>query len=173
MAQEIQENVLVNLDGATNQNVHDGPPQTDTLGDQYEHNSNDSTDSDEMTKKERFQRWFTNNFTNERHEEAMKQQKRKRQGSQEFAYFNDVILQMLRRVKDTTTEDQIMAVFQEFDANGDGVISEEEMAVVMERLLHIKLQDVELKKFFAKIDTDQNGKIEYTEFVNWVTGHSD
>lgn len=158
-----EENIAVNIEGSN----HTQPQ----IGNVIDCTSDVSTDTDEMSKKKRFKRWFTNNFTNQRHEEAMKQKKLKRMRGQEHSYFNDVILQMLRRVHQTKTEEQIMNVFQQFDTNGDGVISEEELAEAMEQLLHMKLQEAEFQKFYEKLDANDDGMIQYKEFANWVIGN--
>lgn len=153
-----------------------------------EQSADTSEDSETMTKTQRFTRWLTNNFTNNKHDDAMALRKRNKRGDQEHTYINHVILQMLRRVKDIKTEEQILQVkiflpcptlsfvcgvcqvFQGFDTNGDGVICKKEMRMVVESLLHMQLKDVEFRKFYAKVDTDNNGTVDYKEFVQWITG---
>ncbi len=61
---------------------------------------------------------------------------------------------------------QMKQLFTEFDANGDGTLSKEEITYGYYKLYGDCMDDDEIDKIFSMVDKDSNGKIEYTE---WVT----
>merc|ERR1719192_1944112 len=54
--------------------------------------------------------------------------------------------------------------FKMFDENEDGVISEEELAKILETLMGYKPQESEVKDIMNEIDENQNGVIDFAEF---------
>lgn len=54
-------------------------------------------------------------------------------------------------------------VFKEIDSNGDGLLSKREIRKVLENSTGFSDQDIE--NLIAKVDLDQNGKVNYSEFL--------
>eukprot|EP00747_Dinoflagellata_sp_TGD_P162854 gnl/TRDRNA2_/TRDRNA2_180937_c0_seq1.p1 gnl/TRDRNA2_/TRDRNA2_180937_c0~~gnl/TRDRNA2_/TRDRNA2_180937_c0_seq1.p1 ORF type:complete len:447 (+),score=114.46 gnl/TRDRNA2_/TRDRNA2_180937_c0_seq1:92-1432(+) len=65
--------------------------------------------------------------------------------------------------------DNMKKIFKEWDSNGDGIISQEEMMKVM-KALGSKFSQAQFDQIFAAVDANKNGKVEYEEFINWLTG---
>jgi len=61
------------------------------------------------------------------------------------------------------------AVFKQFDINGDGVIDRSELDQVF-RSMGQALSKEELNRIIQAVDTDQNGTINYEEFICKVYG---
>lgn len=57
-----------------------------------------------------------------------------------------------------------MAIFEAYDANGDGFISKDELTRVFNDIGF----DGDVGELFAEADIDQDGKISYSEFVMWM-----
>mmetsp|Transcript_73088 Transcript_73088/g.174150 ORF Transcript_73088/g.174150 Transcript_73088/m.174150 type:complete len:748 (+) Transcript_73088:139-2382(+) len=66
-------------------------------------------------------------------------------------------------------ESHVRNKFKQWDKNGDGVISQEELTEVMKSLGGL-FSEEEMEALFAFIDKDKNGKVDYNEFVTWVFG---
>ncbi|EEH55457.1 uncharacterized protein MICPUCDRAFT_60148 [Micromonas pusilla CCMP1545] len=64
------------------------------------------------------------------------------------------------------TDEQVGAVFDEFDEDGSGTLTIEELNNAIGRL-NIKLTDVELKELFVEMDSEVTGDIRRNEFVGW------
>jgi len=60
----------------------------------------------------------------------------------------------------------VMEAFKEADANGDGVISLEELKDVFGRIGN--WSDEEFEVLFQAAQTDDDGNLSYEEFVNWI-----
>lgn len=60
---------------------------------------------------------------------------------------------------------ELKKLFQEFDKNGDGVLSYDEFKIGYMALYGKGLQSMELDSILAKVDKDKSGKIEYEEFL--------
>lgn len=56
-------------------------------------------------------------------------------------------------------------IFKAIDENGDGKLSKQEILDGWEKHLGTPINEEEVDKMFAQIDTDGNGTIDYTEFV--------
>lgn len=63
------------------------------------------------------------------------------------------------------TQDKIVALFARSDANGDGFISEDELRTVLGAL---GISEAEATQMFQCADANQDGKIDYDEFVEWA-----
>ena len=65
------------------------------------------------------------------------------------------------------TEDQIeeyREVFDCFDKDGNGEIDVEELRYIFEKL-HVEIDDEQLGSLIQQVDTDQNGIIDFDEFL--------
>ena len=71
---------------------------------------------------------------------------------------------MSRKLRDTDREEEIRQAFKVFDKDGNGFITLDELAQVMANLGE-KLTSGELKAMMLEADTNQDGKIDYGEFV--------
>merc|ERR1712100_49273 len=65
--------------------------------------------------------------------------------------------------------DEIREAFSLFDADASGMIDIRELKAAM-RALGFEVKNEELKKMVADIDNDGNGTIEFTEFLQMMTG---
>lgn len=61
--------------------------------------------------------------------------------------------------------DKLRHVFQKFDSNSDGSICQSELQAVL-RALGVETDDI--GAFFNHIDVNQDGKLTYDEFVDWL-----
>mmetsp|Transcript_32136 Transcript_32136/g.73537 ORF Transcript_32136/g.73537 Transcript_32136/m.73537 type:complete len:768 (-) Transcript_32136:32-2335(-) len=66
-------------------------------------------------------------------------------------------------------EAHVRKKFQQWDKNGDGIISQEELVEVMQSLGG-QFSEAETTSLFNHIDKDKDGKVDYNEFVSWVFG---
>ena len=65
---------------------------------------------------------------------------------------------------------KLVQMFREFDANGNGVLSAEELRAQLARV-GLRFNDDDFDMFLAEVDTNQDGMIEYSEFQEAVLGH--
>merc|ERR1711974_525868 len=65
--------------------------------------------------------------------------------------------------------DEIREAFSLFDSDASGMIDIRELKAAM-RALGFEVKNEELKKMVADIDNDGNGTIEFTEFLQMMTG---
>lgn len=69
--------------------------------------------------------------------------------------------------------DDVRAAFRAFDHNGDGSISRDELRDAMQRFGH-SFSDDECDEMFTQADLNNDGKIDWDEFVNMMLpGHGD
>ena len=66
--------------------------------------------------------------------------------------------------------DDLSKAFRELDKNGDGFLSKDE---IVEQCIQLTseeefIAETYLKKFMDKYDLNEDGKIDYGEFVHWV-----
>ena len=66
------------------------------------------------------------------------------------------------------TEEQLRSLFRAFDSDGNGYVSETELANSMARLGHV-LSEQELAEMMKEADTDGDGQISYEEFAAAIT----
>merc|ERR1712228_942231 len=71
----------------------------------------------------------------------------------------DELLKSTVQKKLAADEARVFKAFQTFDKNGDGKISVSEMSQVLGK------DETEVKALIAEVDTDNNGQIEYDEFI--------
>merc|ERR1719277_1201266 len=70
------------------------------------------------------------------------------------------------------SEERIVAAFQRADLNHDGLISQKELSRIMGALAsksRTTINEDEVAAVFHVIDTDNDGKVSYAEFAQWVT----
>eukprot|EP00931_Biecheleriopsis_adriatica_P078889 TRINITY_DN52304_c0_g1_i1.p2 TRINITY_DN52304_c0_g1~~TRINITY_DN52304_c0_g1_i1.p2 ORF type:complete len:117 (-),score=38.67 TRINITY_DN52304_c0_g1_i1:117-467(-) len=87
----------------------------------------------------------------------------------------DVDIEVADEEADDTLK-EMTSLFKKFDANGDGVLTKEELKEVIlalnppQGLLAPTQEQLEeiLDYFMTQMDTNGNGKIEMTEFVRWM-----
>eukprot|EP00931_Biecheleriopsis_adriatica_P004486 TRINITY_DN106144_c0_g1_i1.p1 TRINITY_DN106144_c0_g1~~TRINITY_DN106144_c0_g1_i1.p1 ORF type:complete len:892 (+),score=140.00 TRINITY_DN106144_c0_g1_i1:140-2815(+) len=75
----------------------------------------------------------------------------------------------LPKVSTRHLKSNIIAKFQQIDANGDGFISKDELGEV---LAYIGMKASDKDQVFRIMDADKDGRISYAEFVNWLYGWS-
>jgi len=68
---------------------------------------------------------------------------------------------------DPEATEKLKAVFRQWDTDGDGIISREELGRIMKELDPSFKQD-ELEVMFQACDANQDGVIDYSEFINWL-----
>ncbi|XP_077991646.1 uncharacterized protein LOC144445878 [Glandiceps talaboti] len=75
-------------------------------------------------------------------------------------------------VIDKTSPEYIIAVFAEFDIDGDGFISVQELKLGF-RKMNIDYDDEKIYHFMRSVDTDGDGKISIREFAHfWIQEHA-
>eukprot|EP00933_Yihiella_yeosuensis_P032460 TRINITY_DN26058_c0_g1_i2.p1 TRINITY_DN26058_c0_g1~~TRINITY_DN26058_c0_g1_i2.p1 ORF type:complete len:133 (-),score=28.77 TRINITY_DN26058_c0_g1_i2:343-699(-) len=74
----------------------------------------------------------------------------------------------LRKVVDSP-ETTLLQLFAEYDASGDGKISEDELANILMKL-DPNLEREEVQTLFKAVDANNDGSLDYEEFVTWITG---
>jgi len=67
----------------------------------------------------------------------------------------------------TTEELTLKNTFREFDLNGNGVLSADELAALLVRL-QISVDRKYIQALLKKFDRNGNGVIEFEEFVNFI-----
>eukprot|EP01084_Bolivina_argentea_P182326 314776_1 len=63
---------------------------------------------------------------------------------------------------------KIKEVFKNFDSNGDGVISREEVHQMLDKM-GIEMPKQTEDEFFEQMDDDGSGELEFGEFLDWYT----
>ncbi|SPP75545.1 neo-calmodulin [Drosophila guanche] len=86
-------------------------------------------------------------------------------GSIEMAEFCSMIL---RKMHDTNHEDELRDAFRVFDKENNGYITSAELKVVL-TALGLKLPDDEIEEMIREYDIDQDGHLDFEEFVNMMT----
>ena len=81
--------------------------------------------------------------------------------------FEEFVIMMNRRNKETDVEDEVINAFRVFDSDGDGIISSNELRHIMTSLGD-KLNDAEVDEMIREADVDNNGLIYYEEFVRMM-----
>merc|ERR1712083_6027 len=70
--------------------------------------------------------------------------------------------------KNDDSEDDIKKSFEEFDINGDGFITKDEITQVIKSLDFVGNVEAEVNKCLQDMDVDGNGSVSYAEFmVKW------
>ncbi|CAH1244824.1 TNNC2 [Branchiostoma lanceolatum] len=93
-------------------------------------------------------------------------------GTLELDEFN-VVIQVLQQVKaamadPATMEAEMKQMFQEFDKNGDGFLTKEEMQTALTKVHSINMTGDACEKILNVADKNKDGKLDYNEFVNMI-----
>lgn len=84
--------------------------------------------------------------------------------------FTEFLTMMEKKLKQAETEDdEIREAFRVFDKNGDGFISAAELRHVMTNLGE-KLTDDQVDEMIREADLDNDGQIDWNEFVRMMVG---
>ena len=78
--------------------------------------------------------------------------------------FPEFLSLMVKKMKDTSSDEKILDVFKSFDKDGNGYVSASELRSIMMSLGEI-LTDVEVDEMIREADTNGDGQIDYDEFV--------
>ncbi|CDO55790.1 similar to Saccharomyces cerevisiae YBR109C CMD1 Calmodulin [Geotrichum candidum] len=78
--------------------------------------------------------------------------------------FPEFLTMMARKMKDTDSEEEVHNAFKVFDCDEQGHISVTELRHVMTSIGE-RLNDDEISELVKEADTDNDGKIDYKEFV--------
>jgi len=81
--------------------------------------------------------------------------------------FEEFVIMMNRRNKETDAEEDVINAFRVFDTDCDGIISSTELRHIM-TTLGDKLDDNEVDEMIREADVDNNGLINYEEFVRMM-----
>ena len=81
--------------------------------------------------------------------------------------FNEFVIIMQKRSKETDPEEEIIAAFRVFDKEGNGTLSTKELRHVM-TTIGDKLTDEEVDQMIEEADIDGDGTINYEEFVRMM-----
>jgi predicted Rossmann-fold nucleotide-binding protein len=68
---------------------------------------------------------------------------------------------------------RVVEQFEQFDSNGDGIVSCDEMACIMNSLGGAHFSDEALHEMLQAADGNDDGFVQYAEFVDWVFARSD
>ena len=68
-------------------------------------------------------------------------------------------------------ESRLLTIYKEIDEDGDGEITLEELRKAL-CTCGVFLTDLQLKQTFEVVDTNDDGKISYFEFVDYFTPHA-
>lgn len=74
--------------------------------------------------------------------------------------FDEFLQMMVKKMKDSDSEQEIKEAFRVFDKDGNGYISGEELRLVM-ACLGEKLSDEEVEEMISEADLDGDGLINY------------
>ena len=81
--------------------------------------------------------------------------------------FQEFCEMMAKQIKESDPEEEMVAAFKVFDKNGDGKISRAEFGQVMENLGE-KLTKEELDDLIGESDLNNDGQVDYNEFVKMM-----
>lgn len=81
--------------------------------------------------------------------------------------FPEFLVLMEHKLKDTA-DDEMMIAFKQFDLDGDGLISPEELQTTMSKLQGSPMSDEQVEHIMLEVDRDGDGMINYDEFVRMM-----
>lgn len=80
---------------------------------------------------------------------------------------NEFIVLMTKRTQDTQTEEEVINAFRVFDKDGYGLIATNELKHIM-MTIGDKMTEEEANEMIAEADIDDDGLINYEEFVRMM-----
>jgi len=83
--------------------------------------------------------------------------------------FTEFLTMMTKHMKEADNDQELREAFKVFDKNGDGKISATELRDVMVSLGE-KLTDDEIDQMIREADINNDGHVDYEEFVKMMTG---
>ncbi len=81
--------------------------------------------------------------------------------------FKEFLGLMVRKMKDTDTEEELIEAFKVFDRDGNGYITSLELRMVMSNLGE-ELSTEDIEDMIKEADIDGDGQIDYEEFVKMM-----
>ena len=88
-------------------------------------------------------------------------------GSGELDFWEFACL-MAHKMGDVNPDKTLMSAFAIFDQNGDGTISADELKEVMNELGE-KASEEDIERVLSRIDTNNDGAVDYNEFATVMT----
>ena len=61
--------------------------------------------------------------------------------------------------------EELMEAFKQYDVNGDGFITSDEIRDVISKATYVNDKEAEVKKCIEDMDANRDGKISYAEFL--------
>jgi len=86
-----------------------------------------------------------------------------------YVDFDEFLVTMTKKVKEADSGDEFREAFRIFDTQGDGFISVEKLKHVATTLGET-LTDDEINEMIREADKDDNGIVDFNEFVDMMTG---
>ena len=78
--------------------------------------------------------------------------------------FPEFLSLMVKKMKDTSSDEKILDVFKYYDKDGNGYVSARELRSIMTSLGEL-LTDQEIDELISEADANGDGQIDYDEFV--------
>ena len=75
---------------------------------------------------------------------------------------------MTNKIKEQDEVNQLIEMFEVFDRDGDGLLSKDEIKNLFDSI-NEEISDEILEEFIKEADLDNDGKINFQEFVNLLT----
>ena len=79
----------------------------------------------------------------------------------------EFVAMMVAKFNTMNKGEEMVAAFKEFDVNGDGFITKREMDIALERMGDVANKK-QIQKVFKNVDKDNDGRINYSEFVAMI-----
>ncbi len=81
--------------------------------------------------------------------------------------FKEFLCLMVKKMKDTDTDEELLEAFKVFDRDGNGFITSHELRNIMNSLGE-NLSPEEIEEMIKEADLDNDGQIDYEEFVKMM-----
>ncbi|VEL21196.1 unnamed protein product [Protopolystoma xenopodis] len=111
---------------------------------------------------------FNRACTTEEAREIMATVDKNQDGVIDFREFVELMTPMM--ISSTTPENDLKVIFEFFDKDNDGNITNRELKAMLQSL-HLKLTDSEVEEMISEADADKNGTVSFEEFKNIMIKH--
>lgn len=74
--------------------------------------------------------------------------------------------------EDDEVTEAVAQVFSDYDRNGDGLIARDEFAALLQGLNAEQWPNRQVDRLLRKVDTNNDGKLDYAEILAWLTASS-